>query len=150
MRLSHSKLSLLLSNPMEYYLCYRMGITPKVEKTALSIGSAVHWGIENDTEDLTGYFGDRLNYGRDQLMAEAMVHGYFNHKDEIFNEIITEAKQKNVEFILATPPCQGMSIAGYMLPEDPRNYSKSALPGIPKSGVYFYGNIRAAPPCPCL
>ena len=36
-------------------------------------------------------------------------------KDEIFNEIITEAKQKNVEFILATPPCQGMSIAGYML-----------------------------------
>ena len=43
-------------------------------------------------------------------------------KDEIFNEIITEAKQKNVEFILATPPCQGMSIAGYMLPEDPRNY----------------------------
>jgi len=43
-------------------------------------------------------------------------------KDEVFNEIITEAKQKNVEFILATPPCQGMSIAGYMLPEDPRNY----------------------------
>ena len=42
--------------------------------------------------------------------------------EEVFNSIIIEAKQKNVEFILATPPCQGMSIAGYMLPEDPRNY----------------------------
>ena len=42
--------------------------------------------------------------------------------DEIYQQVISEAKEKNVEFVIATPPCQGMSIAGYMLPEDPRNY----------------------------
>ena len=99
MRLSHSKLSLLLSNPMEYYLCYRMGITPKVEKKALSIGSAVHWGIEHGTEDLTEYFGDRLSYGRDQLMAEAMVHGYFYHKDKIFDELLTKSDGSKLTLI---------------------------------------------------
>ena len=99
MRLSHSKLSLLLSNPMEYYLSYRMGISPKFEKPALSIGSAVHWGIEHDTEDLTEYFGDRNDYGRDQLMAEAMVHGYRFHKKEIFDELLTEKDGSKLELI---------------------------------------------------
>ena len=36
-------------------------------------------------------------------------------------EIIKEAIQKNVEFIIATPPCQGMSEAGLRLEFDPRN-----------------------------
>ncbi len=40
----------------------------------------------------------------------------------IYNKIISLAKQSNVEFIIATPPCQGMSIAGQMDPEDSRNY----------------------------
>lgn len=102
MRLSHSKLSLLLGNPMEYYLSYRMGITPKFEKAALSIGSAVHWGIEHDIEDLTEYFGDRNNYGRDQLLAEAMVHGYKYHKDKIFDELLTNDDGTKLELIQET------------------------------------------------
>lgn len=102
MRLSHSKLSLCLSNPMEYFLCYRMGITPKVEKTALSIGSAVHWGLENNTEDLTGYFGDRNGYGRDQVMAEAMVHGYMFHKEQIFNELLLKKDGTKLELLQET------------------------------------------------
>lgn len=40
----------------------------------------------------------------------------------IFDEIIKESIQQNVEFILATPPCQGMSLAGAKDPEDERNY----------------------------
>ena len=40
----------------------------------------------------------------------------------VFESIIDTAKRKNVKFIIATPPCQGMSIAGQMDPEDPRNY----------------------------
>ena len=99
MRLSHSKLSLILSNPMEYFLSYKVGITPKVEKKALSIGSAVHWGIENNTEDLTGYFGDKLNYGRDQLMAEAMVHGYNHYKNKIFDELLTKKDGSKLQLI---------------------------------------------------
>ena len=39
----------------------------------------------------------------------------------IRDEIIREAIQKNVEFIIATPPCQGMSEAGLRLEFDPRN-----------------------------
>ena len=39
----------------------------------------------------------------------------------IRDEIIKQAIQKNVEFIIATPPCQGMSEAGLRLEFDPRN-----------------------------
>ena len=42
-------------------------------------------------------------------------------QEEIFKQIISESKEKNVEFILATPPCQGMSIAGHNSPYDERN-----------------------------
>ncbi len=40
---------------------------------------------------------------------------------EIFDYIIKCAKKENVEVLLATPPCQGMSIAGDMNPYDERN-----------------------------
>lgn len=39
----------------------------------------------------------------------------------VFDRIITRAKELNVEFLIATPPCQGMSIAGLMNPYDERN-----------------------------
>lgn len=39
----------------------------------------------------------------------------------IRDEIVKEAIQKKVEFIIATPPCQGMSEAGLRLEFDPRN-----------------------------
>lgn len=92
MRLSHSKLSCILSNPMEYMLSYIEGISPIQEKPALAIGSAVHWGIEHNTEDLSEYFeSQESEYTRDQLLAEAMVHGYFKHKDEIFDQILTQS-----------------------------------------------------------
>lgn len=40
---------------------------------------------------------------------------------EVFNNIISKSKKKDVEFIIATPPCQGMSIAGHNSPYDERN-----------------------------
>jgi len=102
MRLSHSKLGLILDNPMEYYLSYRQGISPKVEKNAFAIGSAVHWGLEHNTEDLTEYFGDKDNYGHDQLLAEAMVHGYLYHKDKIFDELLTKKDGTKLELLQET------------------------------------------------
>ncbi|MDD3138812.1 MAG: DNA cytosine methyltransferase [Lachnospiraceae bacterium] len=42
--------------------------------------------------------------------------------ETIFNYIVNRAKKKNVEFIIATPPCQGMSLAGSKDQNDPRNY----------------------------
>ena len=41
--------------------------------------------------------------------------------EKIYNNIINKAKEKKVDFIMATPPCQGMSLAGTKNPLDPRN-----------------------------
>ena len=43
-------------------------------------------------------------------------------KDEIYNEILEYSKNKKIEFLIATPPCQGMSTAGKMKQNDERNY----------------------------
>lgn len=40
---------------------------------------------------------------------------------EKYSQIIQKAKAAGVNFILATPPCQGMSVAGHMKDDDPRN-----------------------------
>ncbi|WP_228286217.1 DNA cytosine methyltransferase [Arcobacter vandammei] len=42
-------------------------------------------------------------------------------KNSVFEEILKEAKEKNCQFLIATPPCQGMSVAGKMQENDPRN-----------------------------
>lgn len=39
----------------------------------------------------------------------------------IYDEVIAEAKKGPVDLLIATPPCQGMSIAGEMNPYDERN-----------------------------
>ena len=39
----------------------------------------------------------------------------------VYEQVLTAAKNENVDFIIATPPCQGMSIAGHMSPYDERN-----------------------------
>lgn len=42
-------------------------------------------------------------------------------KNEIQKKIIKLCKKHNVDFLIATPPCQGMSLAGKMDKMDPRN-----------------------------
>ena len=39
----------------------------------------------------------------------------------VFEQVYQTAVNNNVDFIIATPPCQGMSIAGHMSPSDERN-----------------------------
>lgn len=103
MKLSHSKLTTILTCPASYYLTYIQHISKKDEKSALAIGSAVHWGIEHNTEDLTEYwnqqFKTRDQYGRDQLLAEAMVHGYMKHKDELLNKILTDRDGSKLQLL---------------------------------------------------
>lgn len=95
MKLSHSKLSTILNCPMSYYLSYIEGISPIHERPALGIGSAVHWGIEHNTEDLTEYFhSEESAYTREQLLSEAMVHGYLKQKDKIFDQLLTYKDEK--------------------------------------------------------
>ena len=40
----------------------------------------------------------------------------------IFESVVTAAKEAQVDFLIATPPCQGMSCAGSKDPNDPRNF----------------------------
>ncbi len=49
-----------------------------------------------------------------------MIIGDVTNK-EISHKIIAESKKNNVNFIIATPPCQGMSLAGKMDKFDKRN-----------------------------
>lgn len=49
-----------------------------------------------------------------------MICGDITDK-KVFATIIEKSKQEGVEFLLATPPCQGMSIAGHNSPYDERN-----------------------------
>lgn len=49
-----------------------------------------------------------------------MICGDITNED-IRNGLIEEAKKFGVNFVMATPPCQGMSIAGNMDPLDERN-----------------------------
>lgn len=104
MRFSHSKLSCALNNPMDYYLSYKMGIYPKIKNKAFTIGSAMHWGLENDTEDLTQYFKEEnpdeiYSYSNEQFQAEAMVHGFMVHKKSIMNEIFKDEDGNSLEKI---------------------------------------------------
>lgn len=50
-----------------------------------------------------------------------MVKGDITEQN-IYDYIIQRGKKLNIEFILATPPCQGMSLAGAKDANDPRNY----------------------------
>lgn len=42
-------------------------------------------------------------------------------QSETYNAVLEYAKEKKCQFLIATPPCQGMSIAGKMQENDPRN-----------------------------
>jgi len=42
-------------------------------------------------------------------------------EETIFNEVVKKSLENEIEFLLATPPCQGMSVAGKMDENDPRN-----------------------------
>ena len=49
-----------------------------------------------------------------------MIAGDITDKS-VFEEVYHASLNSGVEFIIATPPCQGMSIAGHMGPNDERN-----------------------------
>lgn len=63
---------------------------------------------------------NRSRFYRHLYPACEMICGDIKN-EEIFNHIIKMSIKNSVEFILATPPCQGMSIAGHNSPYDERN-----------------------------
>lgn len=63
---------------------------------------------------------DRVAFYQHLYPSVEMISGDITDP-HIYDCIIQKAKKKKVDFLLATPPCQGMSIAGKMNPQDPRN-----------------------------
>lgn len=66
------------------------------------------------------FLSDRAKFYQEMYPSVNMIEGDILNKD-IFNSIIKESKKNNCNFIIATPPCQGMSIAGKRDLNDPRN-----------------------------
>lgn len=63
---------------------------------------------------------DRARFYQDVYQDTHMVCGDITD-DEVREGIVNEAIAKKVNFVIATPPCQGMSEAGLRLEFDPRN-----------------------------
>ena len=63
---------------------------------------------------------ERANFYRHLYPSCDMIQG--DIKDPaIYKSVVAKSKELNVEFIIATPPCQGMSYAGHKDPNDIRN-----------------------------
>lgn len=62
----------------------------------------------------------RADFYRHLYPKTKMITGDITNPS-VYCEIITEAKKGPVDLLIATPPCQGMSIAGEMNPYDERN-----------------------------
>lgn len=64
---------------------------------------------------------ERAEFYRHLYPKTRMICGDIT-KIETQKEIINESKKYNIDLVMATPPCQGMSIAGKMDPLDERNH----------------------------
>ncbi|MBR6940031.1 MAG: DNA cytosine methyltransferase, partial [Clostridia bacterium] len=63
---------------------------------------------------------ERAVFYRHLYPNTTMIEGDITDKNT-FNNVITTAKKERCNFIIATPPCQGMSTAGLQKKDDPRN-----------------------------
>lgn len=63
---------------------------------------------------------DRARFYQDVYPNTHMICGDITN-DVLRDEIVRESIEKGVNFVIATPPCQGMSEAGKRLEFDPRN-----------------------------
>ena len=62
----------------------------------------------------------RCEFFRTMYPDKEMIQGSIADPD-VFAKIIKECKKQKIDFVIATPPCQGMSKAGKMSFDDPRN-----------------------------
>ncbi len=63
---------------------------------------------------------NRAKFHQEMHKKCKMIQGDITN-DEVFQRVLTTAKKKKCDFLIATPPCQGMSLAGKMQENDPRN-----------------------------
>ena len=64
---------------------------------------------------------ERANFYRHLYPKTEMICGDIT-KSNIQDEIVSKSLEQKIDIVMATPPCQGMSIAGKMDPLDERNH----------------------------
>lgn len=74
----------------------------------------VHVSVANELLE------DRCKFYREVHPDSEMIQGDITDK-KVFKQVIAAAKKEKIQFLIATPPCQGFSIAGQQDPDDPRN-----------------------------
>lgn len=62
----------------------------------------------------------RAQFYKEQHPNCNMIQGDITNS-RIYKKLLDTAKREDCQFLLATPPCQGMSVAGKMEEDDPRN-----------------------------
>ncbi|WP_031542686.1 DNA cytosine methyltransferase [Mesoplasma photuris] len=63
---------------------------------------------------------NRADFYKHLYPDSEMINGDITN-EEVFKKVVKAHKKNKCEFLIATPPCQGMSIAGRMNSFDPRN-----------------------------
>ncbi len=81
-------------------------------------------GVDKN-RDIEILYANEIDHTRAQFYSHVhprtqMIEGDITN-DTLRDELVTKAKEANVNFVLATPPCQGMSEAGNRLEFDVRN-----------------------------
>ncbi|MDD3232217.1 MAG: DNA cytosine methyltransferase [Clostridia bacterium] len=74
----------------------------------------VNVAVANEIDPIRAKFYSHLYPNTNMIVGDIT-------KEQIQNEVIQNCKLNNVDFLIATPPCQGMSLAGKMDPLDERN-----------------------------
>ena len=87
-----------------------------------SVGMAETYFDEYDIEMKVAneLLEDRARFHKHLYPDCEMITGDITDR-AIKNKIVRLAKEQNCDFIIATPPCQGMSSAGLQKKDDPRN-----------------------------
>ena len=63
---------------------------------------------------------NRAQFHQEMHKSSKMIQGDITNED-VFREVLEASKKEQCDFLIATPPCQGMSLAGKMQEDDPRN-----------------------------
>ena len=63
---------------------------------------------------------NRAKFHQEMHKECEMIQGDIT-SDEVFTRVAEASKKAKCDFLIATPPCQGMSLAGKMQEDDPRN-----------------------------
>lgn len=106
---SNSSLNELMQCPATFFLKKICKITPIVAKPAFSLGSAVHWCLENEVEDSEPYYEGlnlnalkKLNYNSDKVLVDAMVHLFYKNKEKIYNQLLTNEDGSKLKLVSKT------------------------------------------------